>query len=426
MHSPLNYIAGGRSFLRQSFLPLSLAWEAFGPRKRMLQPETRRKLRERLLELTPRAFELFAGDLLVYIGLQNVAVTRYTGDGGIDASGELVVDSGLIRVSSGVQVKRHRRNVQRADIDRFIGALSGQYQHGIFITTAGYSEQARAKASMSALRVDTVDGGQVVGLMGRHNLGLPTGDSDRLDEAYFLGFEAQADGRRLHEGSVEYSVTGGTSGTHVPPEEDLISLRALSYILRADPYTVRSWIERGKLTPDRQAQENGRDVYFFRRDRVEAIRQLAGRSPTPSSGAEWREAFLAFVGGRKMSRSYKPVMLKAILKLVNYDGEIALDALAAEFRAYYVQRRLNGVPVEFNVPLLAEPIEAPLEQIKRLIVTNPLERFIIQGFLQYDAVTGLIRFAPELWVELRHADVLAILVAADEQLTYYYGRQQQG
>jgi putative restriction endonuclease len=30
LHSPLNFIAGGGFFLRQSFLPLSLAWEAFG------------------------------------------------------------------------------------------------------------------------------------------------------------------------------------------------------------------------------------------------------------------------------------------------------------------------------------------------------------------------------------------------------------
>lgn len=30
LHSPLNFIAGGAFFLRQSFLPLSLAWETFG------------------------------------------------------------------------------------------------------------------------------------------------------------------------------------------------------------------------------------------------------------------------------------------------------------------------------------------------------------------------------------------------------------
>ena len=30
LHSPLNYIAGGGFFVRHAFLPVSLAWEAFG------------------------------------------------------------------------------------------------------------------------------------------------------------------------------------------------------------------------------------------------------------------------------------------------------------------------------------------------------------------------------------------------------------
>lgn len=391
----------------------------------VLAPSLRRQLHDRLLSLTPRAFELFAGDLLIYIGLQNVAVTRYVGDGGIDAHGELVPDSGLLRVPSGVQVKRHRRNVQRADIDRFIGALSGQYQHGIFITTAGYAEQARVKAQSSALRVDTIDGVQVVGLMGRHQLGLQIAQPDRLDEAYFLGFEAQADGRRaLREGGEAYAPSADQpAGAPVSPEDDLISLRALSYALRADPYTVRAWVERGKLEPDRHTRSGSRETYFFRRDRIETIRQLVGRAPLPDGGAAWREAFLAFVGSRTMSRSYKPVMLQAMLRLVNPQGEVVLADLAAAFRAYYVRRQLDGLPVEFNVPLLADPAAVPLDQITRLIVTNPLERFIIQGFLQHDADAGIVRFAPELWAELRHADVLAIFQAAEDQIRAYFTRR---
>src|SRR4028118_1541072 len=95
-----------------------------------LNPDVRQQLKTRLLDLSPRAFELFAGDLLVYVGLQDVAVTRYVGDGGIDAHGEIVTNSGIVRIPTGVQVKRHRSNVQRADIDRFIGALTGQYSQG--------------------------------------------------------------------------------------------------------------------------------------------------------------------------------------------------------------------------------------------------------------------------------------------------------
>ena len=112
-------------------------------------PDLRRQLKARLLDLSPRAFELFAGELLIYIGLQNIVVTRYSGDNGVDAHGDLVAESGFVLVPTGVQVKRHRSNVHRADIDRFIGALGGQFRHGIFITTAGYAAQARAKAGFS-------------------------------------------------------------------------------------------------------------------------------------------------------------------------------------------------------------------------------------------------------------------------------------
>ena len=81
---------------------------------------SRETIRGRLLELSPRAFEYFAGDLLVFLGLQHVTVTKASGDGGIDAIGEHILEDGLIRVVSGVQVKRHRHTVGRPEIDRLI------------------------------------------------------------------------------------------------------------------------------------------------------------------------------------------------------------------------------------------------------------------------------------------------------------------
>jgi restriction endonuclease Mrr len=58
----------------------------------------------------------------------------------------------LITIPAGVQVKHHRANVQRADIDRFIGALSGQFSQKIFITTVGYAPQAAQKAARADSR----------------------------------------------------------------------------------------------------------------------------------------------------------------------------------------------------------------------------------------------------------------------------------
>ena len=53
-------------------------------------PDIKRELKQQLLSMSPRSFEFFASDFLVYAGLEGVFVTRYIGDGGIDALGDLV------------------------------------------------------------------------------------------------------------------------------------------------------------------------------------------------------------------------------------------------------------------------------------------------------------------------------------------------
>ncbi|MDQ2998461.1 MAG: restriction endonuclease [Chloroflexota bacterium] len=381
-------------------------------------PDIRRQLKQRLLRLPPRAFELFACDLLVYIGLQNVAVTRYSGDGGIDAHGDLVATSDLVRVPTGVQVKRHRHNVQRPDIDRFIGALGGNFRHGIFITTAGYATKAREKASSSSVvSIDTVDGDQVAALMVQHSLGIqPHNMPSELDEAYFLGFEAliSAHPKLVREQHETY---------HVEAQDDVITLKALSYALHIDMQTIRrGWVETGKLLPDITQQVGSHDIYFFRRDRIDTIRQQFIREQAPASSAEWRQTFLDYTRSRSLTKSYKPVLLKALLKLLDRNGEVRLDDLANEFLAFYIQRQHTNQPIEIGQTLLDNPALLSLEAIKRLIVKYPLDRFLIKGFLEYDADAGIVRFAPQLWSELRLYEMLDVQQNADEQLKYYYNR----
>jgi len=381
-------------------------------------PDIRRQIKHRLLALPPRAFELFAGDLLVYIGLQNVAVTRSIGDGGIDAHGDLVATSNLVRVPTGVQVKRYRHNVQRPDIDRFIGALGGNFRHGIFITTAGYAPKAREKAgSSSVVSIDTVDGDQVAALMVQHSLGVqPLNTPLDLDEAYFLSFEAvvSAHPKLIREQNEAYQVES---------QDDLITLKALSYALHVDMQTIRrGWIETGKLQPDVTQQVGSRDVYFFRRDRIDAIRQQLTLNQAPTSSAEWRQEFLDYARSRSLTKSYKPVLLKALLKLVNRNGEVRMDDLVNEFLAFYIQRQHNNQPVEIGQTPLDDPASVSLEAVKHLIVKNPLDRFLIKGFLEYDANAGVVRFVPQLWNELRLYETLDVQQSADEQLIYYYSR----
>ncbi|EFO79383.1 superfamily II DNA/RNA helicase [Oscillochloris trichoides DG-6] len=388
-------------------------------------PDLQHQLREHIFALSPYAFELLAGDLLPYIGLQHVTVTRQRGDGGIDAEGDLITPSGLVRVRTGVQVKRHRNNIGRPDIDRFIGALGGKFRHGLFITTSNYAPQALQKAKESPLiGVDTINGGQLIALMQQHNLGVcEHAEAPRVDADFFLQFEAQA---RLHAGQLKdapATYLASQNEATLRPQDDLISMHTLGFELRVDPYTVQDWVRNGRLTPDSAPLVGQRERYFFRRDRIATIRHELGLDALPSSGAEWRQAFLDFARSRQMTRSYKPVLLLVLLRHVDRRGEAHIDRIAQEFRAFYQQQARDGHLIESDGPL-HQPDQADLEAVRRLIIKHPLERFILQHFLEYDPATGMVRFTPELWQELRAYELRDLQASAEAQLHAY--RQRRG
>lgn len=399
-----------------------------------VNPDIKRELKSQLLMLSPRAFELFAGEFLVYVGLEKVAVTRYIGDGGIDAEGDLI--AGTFRLPVGVQVKRYRNNVQRTDIDKFIGALSGRFPQGVFVTTADYGKPALQKASSSIPRVLTLNGDQVISVMLQNGLGIKSLSANKqrlaIDSEYFVTFEVQRQLliRKIGESRQPYGSSINTGNEAISneqtielkPEEDLISLNALGYALRVDPNRLRRWVENGNLQPDGIQPSGGRSNYYFRRDRIEQIRAELQLQAKPVASDEWKQEFLDFAKSRNLSKSYKPVLVKAIFKLVDRKGKVKLDDLVKEFKEFYIQRAKAGLPVEFGVTLLENPESASDNAIKRLIVQNPLERFLIKNYFEYDQEEGTVRIAPQLWQELRYYELMDVLERAEEQLKYYYDR----
>ncbi len=401
-------------------------------------PDIKRELKKQLLTLPARSFEFFAGEFLVYVGLEAVSVTRYIGDGGIDAQGNLV--AGLFRIPVGVQVKRHKNNVHRSDIDKFIGALSGRFSQGMFMTTANYAPSALQKASTSIPHILTLNGDQIASVMIEHRLGLKISSvySQKLDIDldYFAAFEAMRGmlSRHVNEARQRYGIEASQSSTttadeqplDLKPEDDLISLNALGYALRIDPNTVRRWVEHEKLHPDASQTLGERSIYYFRRDRIEQIRESLGLENIPTSSDEWKQEFLDFAKSRNLSRSYKPVMVKALFKLVDREGKVKIDDLVREFRDYYAQRLAAGEPLERDASIMAHPTEANDSAVKRLIIDNPLQRFLIKNFIEYFPEEGVLRIAPQLWQELHYYEVVDTLKSADEQISYYVSRHGKG
>ena len=398
-------------------------------------PDIKRELKNQLLNMSPRGFELFAGEFLVYVGLEKVSVTRYIGDGGIDAEGDLIAST--FRIPVGVQVKRYRKNVQRTDIDKFIGALSGRFSEGLFVTTANYGATASKKASVNIPKILTLNGDQVTSIMLENKLGLqlPRGGSEklRIDPEYFATFEARKLllNRKIEESRQAYITDSNdnnpdkindTNTIDLNPEDDLISINALGYALRIDPNTLRRWIESGKLQVDGSQTIRERSNYFVRRDRIEKIREDLNLQARPISSDQWRQEFLDYTKSRLLSKSYKPVLVKALFKLVDREGKAKMDDIVKEFRAFYVQRAISGSDVEFGVPLLRDPMQASDKELKRLIIQMPLERFRIKNYFEYNEEDDTVQIAPQLWQDLRYYEIIDVLKSADEQITYYYKR----
>ena len=270
-----------------------------------------------------------------------------------------------------------------------------------------------------------------------HRLGLRSSQTTTqkltIDPDYFDAFEAQKKllVRTIRESRQTYDPDSSTQTPdgnmdketiELKPEEDLISLNALGYALRVDPNRLRRWIENGKLRADGDQKVGERSNYYFRRDRIEQIRTELHLQAKPVASDEWRQEFLDFAKSRNLSRSYKPVLVKAVFKLVDREGKVKMDDLVKEFKEFYVQRAASGLPVEFGVPLLKDPTIVSDNELRRLIISNPLERFLIKNYFEYNREEGIVQIAPQLWQELRYYEMMDVLQSAEEQIAYYYSR----
>ncbi len=124
----------------------------------------RAKLLDRLNQMKPSDFEQFARKLLRAYGFVEVEVTGVSGDGGIDGYGKLRL--GLASMNVAFQCKRWQANVGRPEVDKFRGAIQGEFEQGVFFATSDFTPQAReASLKKGAVPVILLNGESIVSLM---------------------------------------------------------------------------------------------------------------------------------------------------------------------------------------------------------------------------------------------------------------------
>jgi restriction system protein len=107
------------------------------------EAETKRRIISEIKGLSAREFEQFCITLLGLLGYQQLQITGKGADGGIDGHG--LFRQGVVTIRSAFQAKRWKNTpVGRPEIDKFRGAIQGDFDHGVFLTTARFTSDAEA------------------------------------------------------------------------------------------------------------------------------------------------------------------------------------------------------------------------------------------------------------------------------------------
>lgn len=163
--------------------PQDLIDQGFG----QIETEVKNELLFKLKSLDPYYFEKVILILLKKMGYGDFVETSKSGDGGID--GIINEDKlGLDKIF--IQAKRFTENkVREKDIRNFIGAMSGDTNKGVFVTTSLFDIGAIEKAKNAHHKIILIDGNKLVDLMLEYKVGVQvkaTYELKHLDEDFFI------------------------------------------------------------------------------------------------------------------------------------------------------------------------------------------------------------------------------------------------
>jgi restriction system protein len=151
-----------------------------------IESDVKNELLIKLKSIDPYFFEKVVLKLLKKMGYGEFIETSKSNDGGID--GIINEDKlGLDKIY--IQAKRFNEGkVREKDIRNFIGAMSGDTNKGVFVTTSEFDIKAIEKARSAHHKIICIDGIKLVSLMHEFNVGIQLKniyEIKQIDEDFF-------------------------------------------------------------------------------------------------------------------------------------------------------------------------------------------------------------------------------------------------
>jgi hypothetical protein len=303
--------------------------------------EVRSRLRALLTDLHPQLFESLIGELLVALGFEDVEVTRYSKDGGIDLRATLAV-GGVTDVKTAIQVKRWSRNVASRTVRELRGGL-GPHERGLIVTLSDFSKEAQTEALASDKSpISLIIGHHLIELLIGNDIGVTRKRATvlELDEAAFSS---------VAEETPEEAAAPELAATRPGPQASPVKSDKALWVWPL-PGGRLAW----KATLDRM------------------LSFVASEAPTVSEAIKWLIDRFDRVSSEKVARGYWQVLRN--LGLTETEGEqLAVTTAGAEYLGDPTSPRLYAL-AESNVAgfseLLAGLREGPHTPAELLVYLN--------------------------------------------------------
>lgn len=178
--------------------------------------------------------------------------------------------------------------------------------------------------------------------------------------------------------------------------------------------------------------------FFVKKDasaihRIESISAAIGRAVSvgnkstsdetlyePAMSAQDRlEDLMKYCRTMKMSYSYKPVLILAILHAGDKNGTLSINKASQYFRAYYNDRREKGLPPEKR-KCIYQRADITDQQIEGNILSNPVKALVESGFFFYNEENAVLSISPEIWSVIDRKHKAALTRICNQKLKDYF------
>ena len=203
-------------------------------------------------------------------------------------------------------------------------------------------------------------------------------------------------------------------------EEAAGMLSQLELVRRVDVQseTVERYVREGLIKPDLVVPISEHRLFkYFKEETLLAAAEKYGWTIIDDNNR--KDMFMDMIRRMDMSYSYKPVFMLAVLKMADKKGLVAISDIAGFFRAFYQQRKAEGLIVEKANSLYCKD-EITDKEIERNILANPFKRFEDMNMLYHTRTLGLIQIDSSVWKKLTEEDFAEIRKICLQKLDHYY------